>query len=183
MKLAYNNHQNKMKAEVKWNIGEFSVALQAEFGEQVYEALARYGLKYIAQRQHIDRTLGVLVKKGDKWVQSGTKRGDVPFSEGKAMALAELFEGMTIEGDEEEAEPILFDSIVAVVGQNTKESAANKWKAEKEKIASKEGDAAKLLALAKAVGFEESDASKLTVDNIAFCAAIRAWVKAQLAAV
>lgn len=162
----------------KWNLGAFSVALKSELDQEHLVAIAPFALRYLAQRSKIDRALGAQVKKDGKWV-AVMKRGDVPYSAEKADALAELFSNLA---DDDEA-PTVSIAASATITEYVREKSEVKYKAEREKIASKGGSAQKLAALAAAVGFDYvtgTEASTLTVENVEFCEAIKAWVKRQM---
>lgn len=170
-----------MKVQIKSTFGNFAYSVIAEVSDAQRDAMAAFGLLQIAQRKPATAAEKELGWAGAKKRPEGFKRTDIEFSEANALVLKKHLEAAKLEigeGDSAKEESLLLE---VQVSEYVPEKAEVKWKEEKAKIASKGGDAAKLLALATAVGFAEKDASKLTVENLDFCKAIREFVKRQMA--
>lgn len=155
--------------------GNFSVALEAEVSEEQLAVLAGFGLLQLAQRSPASKAEKALA--GYEKRPEGFKRESIAFSEANAKVLAGFMEDIKVEIGEKE-QPL---AVAATIAEYVPTAAETKWKEEKAKIASKGGDENKLRALAEAVGYDQPNAALLTVDNLEFCAAIRKWVREQVA--
>lgn len=134
-----------MKIETKWNLGNFTVALEAEADGVVLAKLQSLGLLYLGQRNSgVDKILGGFEKKGDKQVRKvGWKRTDIPFTVELAKALSESFELMEV------LENVPIESRVVVTEYDGPDKAEPKFAREKKKFAEKESTPAGLEAWLK----------------------------------
>ena len=108
-----------MKITHTWNSGNFTLAHSAEVNEKQLEMLASKGLLWFAQRngKH-DMVLGAFEEVNEKMKRkAGWKRGDVGYSEERAMRLRDAYGEFEIEKD-------VKLQVVTEVGEYTKEAAA-----------------------------------------------------------
>lgn len=90
--------------KTSWNLGNFTVALEAQVTPEQEEILLSRGLLHAAQRvSEVDFALGIAYKDGKKTVRKDGKdgrpkvtRNDVPYSDTLRDKLAEVFTGIEI---------------------------------------------------------------------------------------
>lgn len=122
-----------MKIETSWNLGNFSVALEAEADEVMAKKLQGLGLLYLGQRvSKVDKVLGGFEKKGDKQVRRvGWKRADCEYAKALESALAAAFSELELPDDSKLA-------CTAVIGEYVPTKVEPKFQREKLKFAEKE---------------------------------------------
>ncbi len=138
-----SSHTYNMKAETKWNLGNFTVALSTEATPEVDTVLRNLGLLYVGQRvSEVDKILGGFEKKGDKNVRiAGWKRADVDYTDSLRTALSAAFQELTLPDSEKKIE---CDVLVSRYDGPAK--AEPKYAREKKKFAEKESTEAGLEA-------------------------------------
>ena len=89
--------------ETKWNLGNFTVTLVSEVGDEMRDKLASFGLRFLGQRNTaVDKILGAIEKvNGKDKRRAGWKRNEVSFSGTLAAALAKSFEELALPDSEE----------------------------------------------------------------------------------
>lgn len=124
-----------MKAETKWNCGNFAVELVASADEKQTQALVNLGLRFLGQRvTKVDKILGAFEKKGGKDVRkAGWKRNDVNYSASLADELALAFAELEFP---DEADGKITCGVV--VSEYVPTTAEPKFKREIEKLGQKE---------------------------------------------
>jgi hypothetical protein len=91
-----------MKIETKWNLGNFALTLSSTVSDQMRDALASFGLRFLGQRvSKVDHILGGYTKKDGKEVRkAGWRRTDAAFSTDVAAKLALAFSELAIPDSE-----------------------------------------------------------------------------------
>lgn len=140
-----------MKIETKWNIGKagvgFGVTARAEVSDTDAEVLKQLGFKYLLQRvTSVDDVLGGYTKGADgkRTRVAGFKRGNVPFGEATAKALAEVLSEVHFPDSTKEKPHTLKAEVQVALAEG--ESAGPAYAREKKKFAEKESTEAGLAA-------------------------------------
>lgn len=122
-----------MKIETNWNLGNFSVALEANADEATAAKLQSLGLLYLGQRvSKVDKVLGGFEKKGDKQVRRvGWKRADCGYAKGLESELAAAFAELELPDETKLV-------CTAVIGEYVPTKSEPKFQREKLKFAEKE---------------------------------------------
>ncbi len=140
-----------MKAETKWNLGNFTVSLETEATPEIDQSLRNLGLLYLGQRvSKVDRILGGFKKEGEKFVRkAGWKRTDTDYTPDLAASLAEAFASLEV------SEGVVLECLSEVTRYDGPAKAEPKYAREKKKFAEKESTSEGLEAwLKKFAGYE-----------------------------
>lgn len=163
------------------NFGQFRYEAEASVPDEAIDALLAAGLLQVAQRS--PSTAAEKQMAGYEKRPKGFDRNSIPFSAGGAEILERQIATMDVEiGRNGKDEPITVTIPSTVVVEEKPENggAESKFTQERNKYASKKGDAKALATLAKAVGYD-GEVGDGTAENapMDFLKAIRAWVRAQ----
>jgi hypothetical protein len=173
--LYYFSHDNHMKLNTKSTFGNFAIEAEADVDEAQRDILAGLGLLQVLQRSPASAAEKAMAGYDKR--PSGFKRDSIPFNPANAEKLTEALEKPI-----EIAKDMSISCAVAV-SEYVPTEADVKMPDERAAYA-RNAKAGTLDALAEKVGFD-GEVGDGTAENapVEFLRAIRAWSKAQVAAI
>ncbi len=160
--------------KVESTFGNYKWEASVMIGEAQEDAILAMGILQILQRTPATTAEKELATKHKLWDgdkrPTGFKRNTIPYSDEGAKILMDAMEAAEVDKDD----PLVIE--VKVSEHVPGEGSTPKFTDEKAIITSKGGDATRLAATAKAVGYEGGD---LTVDNLDFLRAIKTYRDAE----